>query len=247
MRRLFLKPPVGAGFVALLAALVVSGVSWAQEEIEPPDPGVPQIFTIQGQYVRVAYNTEGYAVLGYRLANLSVGEEWMRLEVGLTILQLRGEKPYMLKRDAISLSTPDGKELPLPSSAEFRKADLRALERRAAITRDPINYFPPGTTRPCELRFFVALDEPGIPFDQVELSSQRGCVGRLFFDIPGGIQYGQHWLNIKFANSLVRVPFRILTEEEAKEFSKSWKDIKKELDDWTQDELKKLQEKAKKQ
>lgn len=230
------------GVTALLALSLASAGARAQEKIEPPDPGVPEIFTIQGQYVRVAYNAEGFVTLGYRLANLSVGEEWMRLEVGMTILQLAGAKNYVLKRDAISLSTPDGKTIPLATNPEFRQADLRALERRAEVVRDPINYFPPGASRACPLRFFAALDEASaIAFDQVELSWQRGCVGRLFFKVPGGIQYGQHWLNVQFANSVVRAPFRILTEDEAKEFSKSWKDIKTELDDWTEDELKKLQ------
>ena len=65
-------------------------------------------------------------------------------------------------------------------------------------------------------------------FGQVDLSSRRGCLGRIYFHVPGGIQHGQHWLNVQFEKSLVRVPFRILTEEEEKKLSKSWKDIKKE-------------------
>ena len=60
------------------------------------------------------------------------------------------------------------------------------------------------------------------------MSEQRACLGRIYFNVPGGIQYGQHWLNVQFEKSLVRVPFRILTKEEEKEFSKTWKDIKKE-------------------
>ena len=47
-------------------------------------------------------------------------------------------------------------------------------------------------------------------------SSERGCLRPFFFKISGGIMYGQHWLNIKFEKSLVRVPFRILTKEEQK-------------------------------
>ena len=52
------------------------------------------------------------------------------------------------------------------------------------------------------------------PVGQVELSIHRGCYGRIFFHLPGGIALGQHWLNVKFANSLVRVPFTILTPAE---------------------------------
>ena len=67
--------------------------------------------------------------------------------------------------------------------------------------------------------------------DKVELSNQRACVGRLFFQVPGGITYGQHWLNVKFADSVVRVPFRILTKDEAKLLDKNYKDIKKQVDE----------------
>ena len=38
----------------------------------------------------------------------------------------------------------------------------------------------------------------------------------------------QHWLNVQFEKSLGASAFRILTEEEEKKLSKSWKDIKKE-------------------
>ena len=63
----------------------------------------------------------------------------------------------------------------------------------------------------------------------MELSNTRACVGRLFFKVPGGIEYGQHLLNVKFEKSLVRVPFRILTEDEEKFLSKNYKDIEKQV------------------
>jgi hypothetical protein len=68
-------------------------------------------------------------------------------------------------------------------------------------------------------------------YDEVTLSSQRACLGRLYFHVPGGIKYGQHWLNVKFEKSLVRVPFRILTEEEEKLLSKNYKDISKQVEE----------------
>ena len=49
--------------------------------------------------------------------------------------------------------------------------------------------------------------------------------------MPGGIAYGQHWLNVKFEKSVMRVPFRILTKEEEKLLSKNYKDIRKQVQD----------------
>jgi hypothetical protein len=34
-------------------------------------------------------------------------------------------------------------------------------------------------------------------------------MGQLYFHVPGGTKYGQYWLNVKFAQSVVRVPFRL--------------------------------------
>ena len=67
-------------------------------------------------------------------------------------------------------------------------------------------------------------------WDEVELDSSRACLGRLYFQVPNGITYGQHWLNVKFENSLVRVPFRIFTEQERKTLSKNYGDIKKQIE-----------------
>ena len=81
----------------------------------------------------------------------------------------------------------------------------------------------------CPIRFFAELGQgPSLAYNQVTVNDQRACLGRVYFKVPGGIQYGQHYLNVQFADSLVRVPFRILTKEEQKELGGKWKDIKKE-------------------
>jgi len=194
-----------------------------------PQPTVPENFTLMGQYVRVAYNNEGYVTLGYRVANASVGQEWMLLEVGATVRE--GVGAYQLKRDALSLETPDKKTLPLATVPEYREADLRGMQTMANQMRDSISYFPGNVTRPCAMSFFPDPKRGNLAYDQVELSSQNGCLGRVYFHVPGGIKIGQHWLKVKFATSEVHVPFRILTKEEAKEFSKTWEDLKDEHDE----------------
>jgi hypothetical protein len=213
------------------SAAIVPGDTRAQEkpQVKIPDAGVPEVMTMEGKFVRAAYNNEGYVILGYQLANRSVGEEWMLLEVGLTVRD--GVKDYTLKREALSIETPDGKTLPLASIEEQRKANTAALQNREKVQRDSINYFPPSASRPCAMTFFPDLTSRAMPHDDIELSSTRACLGRLYFAVPGGITYGQHWLNVKFEKSLVRVPFRILTKDEEKLLSKNYKDISKQVKD----------------
>jgi len=214
-----------------VGSLVLEGAAQSKDtqKVPMPQPGVPQIMTMDGRYVRAAYNNEGYVVLGYKLANLSVGEEWLLLEVVFT---LRKNVPdYDLTRDSVTLDTPGGTTLKLPTVAEYRKVNLNALQARERVQRDSINYFPPNADQACSLQFFTDLENRPMSWEKTELTDRRACVGRLYFQVPGGITYGQHWLNVKFANSVVRVPFRILTKEEDDLLDKHYKDFKKQVDE----------------
>ena len=209
----------------------VRGDAQAQEppKVKIPQPGVPQIMTMEGKFVRAAYNNEGYIIIGYQLANRSIGEEWMLLEFGVTVLDNTPNQKF--KRDAVSLETPDGKTIPLATLNEHREGDTRALQNREKVQRDSINYFPPTASRACGLTFFPDLNSRVMPVDEVELSRERACLGRLYFKVPGGVTYGQHWLNVKFEKSLVRAPFRILTKDEEKLLDKNYKSISKQVKD----------------
>jgi hypothetical protein len=216
----------------IVVALVAlgAGIVGAQD-IKKPEPTVPEIFTLTGEFVRIAYNNEGFVTLGYRVANDSPGDDWMLLEVGVT---LRGKtKPQTLKRDALSLMLPDGSTIGLATQKEFGEAGhLPALNMRGNTVRDSINYFPVQANQACVIGFFSDPTNRvrSLSFDQVELSSNRACLGRIFFHVPGKIQTGQHYLLVKFENSMIEVPFRILTKAEEKEFRKNWKSLKKEHD-----------------
>jgi hypothetical protein len=216
------------------AALIVWGTlaplaGQEKPQVKVPESGVPQIMTIEGQYVRAAYNNEGYVIIGYKMATLTVGEEWLLLDMGATIRD--GVPNYKLHRGDISLETPDGTKLPLPTVQEYRQVDLRALDNRAKVARDSINYFPPMASQPCRIGFFSDVDDRPMSWDEVELSNQRACLGRLYFHVPGGIKHGQHWLDVKFEQTLVRVPFRVFTKEEEKLVSKNYRSLKKQVDE----------------
>jgi len=178
----------------------------------------------------VAYNNEGYVIMGYQIANRTVGDDWIMLDVGLTLMERTPD--YRLKREAVSVSTPDEATLPLPSIEEYRKneAKLQALQQRLKVQRDSIDYFPPWVHGANRLGFFSDLGSRALPWDETEVTNSRACLGQLYFHIPGGTKYGQYWLNVKFAQSTVRVPFRLFTKEEEKKLGKNYSSIKKQVD-----------------
>lgn len=195
--------------------------------LKMPEPGVPEVVTLKGKFLRVAYNDEGFVVVGYMSANRAIGGEWMLLDLGLTLL---GETPdFSFRREAITLETPDGRTLPMATVNEQRGAGIEALQWRARRENPSIDYFPTFASQPCGIPFFADLDSGRTIFDEVELSVHRGCFGRIYFHVPGGIALGQYWLDVKLANSLVRVPFTILTPEEEKFLHENFDNIRQQL------------------
>jgi hypothetical protein len=168
-------------------------------------------------------------VVGYRTANDSVGEEWLLLDAGITLMS--GVKNQNLTRDEVWVIDPEGQRIPLASQEEFSKASLRSLDARANMNRDSINYFPSGANTPCRIGFFTDVGTPvrGMAYDRVELSWNRACAGRLYFRVPDGIQYGRYFLNVRFDDSVVQVPFGIMTKQELKENKKKWKEFQKQM------------------
>jgi hypothetical protein len=221
---------VVAGMLLMWAPVAqIDAQTQQKPTVELPKPGVPQIMTIEGTFVRAAYNNEGYVILGYEPVNRSIGEEWILLDIGVTVRERVPD--FKLTRDALSLETPDGKTLPLPSVTEHRAANTSALQARANVQRDSINYFPPNAHQACRIGFFADLDSRATAWDVVEISDNRACLGRIYFHMPGGITYGQYWLNVKFPKTLVRVPFRILTKEEEKFVNKNYKSIRQQVEE----------------
>ena len=147
--------------ILLLALALGAGPAVAQTpQVTPPKPTVPEIFTLMGQYVRVAYNNQGFATLRYRAAQESIGEEWMLLEVGLTMRS--PAKNFTLKREHLQVKTPDGSTIGLATQKEYAEAGyLRALNMRMKLMRDSINYFPVEAHRACTIQFFANRGKPG--------------------------------------------------------------------------------------
>src|SRR5688572_14722213 len=136
--------PVVVTTVLAVGLLGSSSIAQQKPPVKVPDPGVPQITSLEGEFVRIAYNNEGFVTMGYRATNEAVGQERMLLEIGTTVR--RGTPTYKLARTAITLETPDGKTHAMPTNADYLTVDLRPIEMRATTVPDSINYFPPEAT-----------------------------------------------------------------------------------------------------
>lgn len=165
-------------------------------------PGVEQM----GQFIMMQKGPELEAVLGYRFAAQHLNQDWLLLETALT-------SPFAdmteVKRSNIWVETPDGKKVALATQKDFNEAYvvLRPMIHKANVARDPLNYFPP-SRKDCRLGFFV---EPGkgVAFNSVTVNYKRGCVGKLFFKIPGGVKAGQWKFGIDLPNSKIEIPFEL--------------------------------------
>jgi len=179
------------------AAVTLTGCSTAT----PTDtPGVDRM----GQYVLKQFGPELWTLLGYRFANSQLGDEWMILEIGLSSPNGQSAK---VAREDIFLLSPSGNRIPLATQRQFNEAwgSLRSTIEKANVNRDPLEYFPPSRIE-CAIQFFVTPGQ-GVSFDEVTLNDRRGCFGRLFIDVPGGIQAGRWILGIDLEESEIRIPF----------------------------------------
>jgi len=158
-----------------------------------------------GATVLLYKGPEVEAALGYRFAASNLGADWLMIDLAATAARETVE----VKRERISLRTPDGETIPLATQQEFGVAygSLRAEIERANVAADPLDYFP-RTRVPCTLGFFAVPGE-GLAFPSVWLDDRRVCHGRLFFAVPGGVQEGTYTLAIDLEESQLRIPFRL--------------------------------------
>jgi len=182
-----------------------------------------------GEYVRRVQNDQAVTVLGYRTANASIGQEWLMVEISMTVLP--GQN-MTLKREDFWLTTPDGNRVDLATQEEFNKGSgaVRALDARANISRDSLNYLPTQANIPCRIGFFSDASTParGLTYAQFSMNPNSACGGRLYWIIPDGIKYGQHFLNIQLSDQVMKVPFKIMTKEDLKEAKAMVKEWEKE-------------------
>lgn len=184
------------------AALTVAGLAACSSAQPTGDPGVDRV----GRYLLMSKGPEAEVVIGYRNAQNTLGSEWLMLEVAVT--SPTGQTAT-IRRDQVSVRTPNGTTVPLATQREFTEAyrTLQPFLRKADVVRDPMDYWPP-RKQSCLMQFYV---EPGsgVSFDEVTVNDFRACQGRFLFEVPGGVQPGRYVLTIDLEESEIRIPFTL--------------------------------------
>jgi len=186
---------LGAGVVASLATLACSTA------VPTETPGVTRVGATALRYA----GPEIEAVVSYRFAEGSVGDEWMLLDVAFTGA---GHDTVEVKRDNVSLRAPSGEEIALAAQEEFAAAygTLAPVLARADVAAEPLDYWSSRVERPIE---FFTVPGAGLVFPSFWVDDRRVYLGRLFFQVPGGIQTGRWELRIKLPETQLAVPFRL--------------------------------------
>jgi hypothetical protein len=187
--------------IALCIGPVLSGCgSGSPKAVHSTKPGVTQI----GDTMMRSVGVDLEAILGYKFASSSLGEEWLVVDLALT--SWKGEA-IEVRQEAISVVTPDGRRIPLPTQKEFIAAypQTQSLLRRAAIASQPLEATR-GGRRPCALDF-LRLPGTGTTRTAIWINDRELCVGMLAFPVAGGIQPGRWRLDIELEESDLQIPF----------------------------------------
>jgi hypothetical protein len=169
-------------------------------------PGVDRIGSTMLRY----RGPELEITLSYGFASTNLGEEWLFLDTSITGTR---RESVEVKREKIAIRTPSGEIVPLASQQEFGEAypKLAGALARADIAYQPIGNYP--ERREVGLNFLVV---PGtdIALESVWVNDRTIAIGRLFFDLPMGIQAGPYELRVDLEETKVRIPFRLGPESQ---------------------------------
>jgi len=113
-------------------------------------------------------------------------------------------------RRLISVRTPDGRTIPMPTYREFNAAytELASAARRAALASDPLN-FTRGGRRDCLLDFFPLPGSGRSSRTALNVTKNELCVGMLYFPVRNGVQPGNWKLIVEFVETEAVVPFTL--------------------------------------
>jgi hypothetical protein len=190
--------------LAVAMALAVAGCgSSGSDDTGAAASTRPSVAQIGRTQVRtLGADLEG--IVSYKFADANLGEEWLIVSAALT-----GQRAESIevKQSDISVRTPDGRRIPLPTQKEFIEAysELQSLLRRAAIASEPLEATR-ADKRPCDLNY-LRLPGTGGTRDTIWINQRELCVGMLVFPVQGGVQPGRWMLIVELEESSLEIPF----------------------------------------
>jgi len=172
-----------------------------------PNPMTEPVIDQPGRHIVRYRDLAIEVVIDSTFAAANPGEPWLVLNVGLS--GMTGEATEV-DRKAVSVRTPAGKTVRLPSYKEFNKAynELASVARRAALASQPLD-FTRGGRRSCAIDFMPLPGSGTVARTAVNVTKNEFCVGLLYFPVRGGVQPGPWKLIIEFEESQAVVPFTL--------------------------------------
>jgi len=172
-----------------------------------PNPITEPVIDQPGQHI-VRYRDQVVEVIvesGF--ADENIGSDWLVLNVAFSGMTGGATS---IDRTLVSVRTPGGETVPLPSYREFNRAfdQLASTERRASLTSQPLD-FTRGGRRACALAFMPKPGSGVAARSTLHVTKNELCTGLLYFRIPGAVQPGPWELVIEFEESRAEVPFTL--------------------------------------
>jgi hypothetical protein len=187
-------------------------VAWACGSTTPamPNPITEPVIDQPGRYIVRYRDAVIEVVLDTKFAASSLGAEWLVLNAAMSGMT---GGATMVERELVSLRSPDGRTISMPSYREFNTAytELASTARRAALASDPLG-FTRGGRRDCLIDFFPLPGSGRSARTALHVTKNQLCVGMLFFPARNGVQPGNWKLIIEFEETEAVVPFTLEVE-----------------------------------
>jgi len=175
-----------------------------------PNPVIEPTIDQPGRYIVRYRDSVVEIVLDTKYAANNLGEEWLILNTAMSGMTGADTE---IDRELVSVRTPDGRTIPLPSYREFNAAysKIAPAARRAGLASDPLD-FTRASRRDCLVDFFPLPGSGRSARKALHVSKNDLCVGLLYFPIPNGVQPGSWKLIVEFEETEAILPFTLEVE-----------------------------------
>jgi hypothetical protein len=173
------------------------------QDVDPSAPGT----SVMNRNAVLYKGPEMVAVVTYQQGKYSVAQEWLILGVEMT--SPRGSGPTIVRRNDISVYSPDGRRFSIIGQDEFVRALARLrIPMERTLNSLPLLFRVEPSRMPSD-RWFYAIGALQVAFDEIPLNSSERFLGPLIFGVPGGVQPGRWRLVFELEESRADIPLTI--------------------------------------